>query len=302
MKPNANRDKALLLKTGQAVVEQLWERTEGTRMKLRWPSRVGMVNTGGWRVKLGNLGKSQPQLQIWLDFFAGCDSRKFNFCYFGNNVVSMRKFADKVAKVLPVYRRITDKDMDKHGGDFYYLKKHLRRKDFLAAFLEEYWGEWSYFGIYDPTVRSEANDVNPQLIARAADFFEDVARAQPGIMERDTNREVYPRIENRKVVISHLRRERSGYLATERKNHDDYKCQVCGMRFEEVYGKLGERYAEAHHIVPLGKLKGEVKTTIEALRTVCANCHRMLHKMKGERGDMDKLRAIIANHKRKNAR
>lgn len=300
MKPNASRDKSLLLRTAQAVVEELWKRMEGTRMKLRWPSRVGIVNTGGWRVKLGSLGKGQPHLQIWLDSFSGCDSRKFNLCYFSDNVHEMRKFAGRVAKVLPVHRRITHKDMDKHGGDFYYLKKRLRREEFLEAFLEEYWGDWSYFGIYDTTVRSENNEINPRLVARAADFFEDVARAQPGTKERDANREVYPQIENRKIVISHQLRERSGYLATERKECDDYKCQVCGMKFVKVYGKqYGEAFAEAHHRIPLHRLSREVRTRIEDLATVCSNCHRMLHKMDGNRDDVEKLRNIVRNQMRR---
>lgn len=302
MKPNANRDKSLLLRTAQAVVEELWKRTDGTRLRIRWPSRVGVVNTGGWRVKLGSLGKGQPQLQIWLDFFAGCEARKFNFCFFGDDVSKMRQFAGRVSKVLPVRRRLTHEDMDKQGGKFYFLKKRLKREDFLEAVLEEYWGDWSYFGIYDPTVRSESNEVNPRLVARAVEFFEDVARVQPGSKERDINREIYPQIENRKVVISHQHRERSGYLATERKNFDDYQCQVCGMRFENIYGALGKGYAEAHHIVPLNKLKGEVKTTLDDLRTVCANCHRMLHRMQGNRGDVARLRTILTRQRRKRVR
>lgn len=299
MKANANRDKALLLNTARAVVEELWRRQEGTSLRVRWPARawVGKVNTGGWRVRLGNLGKGKPELQIWLDFFAGYDSRKFNFNFYGDNVAAMRQFAGHAAKVLPVRRRITHADMDKHGGDFYHLNRRLRREDFLEAILEEYWGDWSYFGIYDPTIRTTGNQVNPQLVTRAADFFEDVARAQPGTKERDANREVYPQIENRKVVTSHQHRERSGYLATERKELDKYRCQVCGMCFEDVYGKLGGGFAEAHHVVPLSKLKGEVKTTIEDLRTVCANCHRMLHKLKGERGDVERLRSIVRSRR-----
>ena len=101
------------------------------------------------------------------------------------------------------------------------------------------------------------------------------------------------------MVTSHLRRERSRYLATERKIHDKYTCQVCGMRFKDIYGELGEDFAEAHHIIPLSKLRGSVKTRIEDLRTACANCHRMLHRMVGKRGDVEKLRAIVRKLKQK---
>ena len=109
---------------------------------------------------------------------------------------------------------------------------------------------------------------------------------------------VYPQAENRKQVTSHLQRERSRLLATERKIRDKYTCQVCGIRFEDIYGKeLGAGYAEAHHLVPLGYLKGDITTNIEDLRTVCANCHRMLHRMSGKRKDIEKLRAIVKRHR-----
>ena len=151
----------------------------------------------------------------------------------------------------------------------------------------------TYYGIYDLTVRSDGNEVNPKLVARAASFFESVARTLPKAKQENEEREVYPQIENRKIVTSHLQRERSSYLATERKIHDDYKCQVCGLRFENVYGELGEAFAEAHHRVPLHRLNGKVKTRMEDLATVCSNCHRMLHKMEGKRNDVETLRIIV---------
>ena len=298
MKTTARQDKALLLKTAQAVVEELWHQSEGTSMRLRWPSRVGKVNTGGWRACIGNLGKGRPRMQIWFDQFTGYEARKLNFCFMSDNRVKLLQLADRAAKQLPIHRTITDKDTERDGYRF--LTERLRRDEFGEVIFEEYWGKWFYYGIYDQTVRFASNEVNPKLVARAVEFFEDVARAQPGTKERDVECEVYPQIENRKVVTSHLRRERSGYLAGERKRHDNYECQVCGLRFEEAYGKeLGEGFAEAHHRIPLHRLKGKVKTRMEDLTTVCANCHRMLHKMEGKRSDVEKLKRIFHQRKRK---
>lgn len=293
MKSTDSQDKSLLRKTAQAVVEKLWYQTEGTSIRLRRPSRVGNVNTGGWRAKIGDMGKGKQGLQIWLDYFAGHDARKFTFCFFGDGVAKMRRLAERAAKQLPVHRTITHKDMDKHGGKFYYLNERLRRDEFNAAILEEYFNRWSYYGIYDVTVRSASSEVNPRLVNRAADFFLSVARLMPNAKPENEEREVYPQTENRKLVTSHLHRERSRYLAGECKRRDDYKCQVCCLRFESAYGKLGEGFAEAHHRVPLNRLTGKVKTRIEDLATVCANCHRMLHRMDGKRGDVETLRAIV---------
>jgi len=180
------------------------------------------------------------------------------------------------------------------------LTDRLKRAEFNVPILEKYEEECVYyFGFYDPTRKSE-DKINSYFCDRAVAFFEDVARAQPKATEQDEQREVYPQLENRQQVASHIRRERSRYLSTERKILDDYQCQVCGMRFEEVYGEaLGARYAEAHHLVPLGKLEGAVKTKIEDLRTVCANCHRMLHRMDGKRDDIAKLKATLDKHRKK---
>lgn len=297
MKTSSRQDKTLLLKTARAVVEKLWHRTEGTSLHLRWPSRIGVVNTDGWRACIGNLGKGQPSLQIWLDHFAGYDARKFNFCFWWDDITRMRRLADRAAKQLPLHRRITEKDIDR--DDYYFLSNRLRRDEFGAAILEEYWGKWCYYGICDLTVRSTGTEVNPKLCARAAAFFESVARTRPTTTPENEEHEVYPQTENRKLVTSHLQRERSSYLATERKIHDDYECQVCGLRFEDAYGELGEGFAEAHHRIPLPRLSGKIRTRMVDLATVCANCHRMLHKLEGKRNDVEKLKVIVRKRKTK---
>jgi predicted HNH restriction endonuclease len=151
--------------------------------------------------------------------------------------------------------------------------------------------------MYDPSVRPDGGGFNHQVCLRAADFFDSVARAMPHTKPEAEDREVYPQCEDRKLVAAHLQRERSRLLSRACKERDDYQCQVCGFRFVEFYGKWGEGFAEAHHLVPLRQLKGKVKTRIEDLATVCANCHRMLHRMAGKRGDVAKLKHIVRQRK-----
>jgi len=235
-------------------------------------------------------------MEIWLDHFAGYETRKFNFCFFMYSRARLVQLAKCAAKVLPVHKAITGDDTEQDG--YHFLRKRLPRAEFGLAIKEEYWGKWFYFGIYDLTPRSAGTEADPKLVARAVEFFEDVARTMPRAKERDVEREIYPQIENRKVVTSHLHRERSGYLAGERKRHDDYTCQVCDLRFEDAYGKdLGEGFAESHHRTPLSKLKTKVRTCLEDLATVCANCHRMLHKMDGKRNDVEKLQGIVGKRR-----
>jgi putative restriction endonuclease len=68
---------------------------------------------------------------------------------------------------------------------------------------------------------------------------------------------------------------------------------VCDLHFPDRYGPLGHAFAEAHHLVPLSKVKKCVMTKIDDLATVCANCHRMLHRMDGVTSDIATLRKIV---------
>lgn len=55
-------------------------------------------------------------------------------------------------------------------------------------------------------------------------------------------------------------------------------CSVCGFKFSDKYGKIGERYIHVHHIIPLSEIGNKYEIDpINDLRPVCANCHAMLH-------------------------
>jgi 5-methylcytosine-specific restriction endonuclease McrA len=289
IKTTSRQDKAVLLETARAIAHELKQICDGTAIRIRTPGRLGSTLSNGWFTMVGDLGNGRPRLEVSLDYYFGGQQRKFWFGFFSENRSSLEKIAKRVARKLKPCRTITERDETKKR--FIFLRSGLRRAEFGLPILYVYPSlHQNYYGIYDPAVRSAVSAFNPRLCSRAAAFFESVSRTLPNAHPEDSNREVYPQKENRRKVVSHLRRERSRWLATERKIEDDYKCQVCGMRFEEVYGELGRGFAEAHHIVPLSRLKGEVKTRIEDLRTVCANCHRMLHRMDGERSDIASLR------------
>lgn len=62
-----------------------------------------------------------------------------------------------------------------------------------------------------------------------------------------------------------------------------YTCQVCSFNYQKKYGDLGLGYIECHHLNPLserpeGEWNENVKTSIQDVRVVCANCHRMMHR------------------------
>lgn len=77
------------------------------------------------------------------------------------------------------------------------------------------------------------------------------------------------------------------------------KCEVCDMRFAEVYATRGAEFIEAHHRVPVARLKKVTKLKIHDLAMVCANCHRMLHRQPWI--SVEKLREEFLKRKREQA-
>ncbi|EKS35988.1 hypothetical protein HMPREF9696_02200 [Afipia clevelandensis ATCC 49720] len=60
------------------------------------------------------------------------------------------------------------------------------------------------------------------------------------------------------------------------------RCVVCSFDFQETYGEIGTGYIEVHHLHPLSLAAQEAGTvvslTVEDVRPLCANCHRMAHR------------------------
>ena len=85
------------------------------------------------------------------------------------------------------------------------------------------------------------------------------------------------------------RKERETYffarnpkLIREAKRIHEYKCQACGFEFKDKYGDFGKDYIECHHENVLSERpeeewSNEVKTSIDDIKVLCSNCHRMVH-------------------------
>jgi 5-methylcytosine-specific restriction enzyme A len=90
--------------------------------------------------------------------------------------------------------------------------------------------------------------------------------------------------EGRLLTRLHRVRERNPALVR-RKKEVAYRaggalpCEVCGFDFARTYGDLGDRFIEAHHVLPLAAA-GIATTRLTDLALVCSNCHRMLHRAK----------------------
>lgn len=67
-------------------------------------------------------------------------------------------------------------------------------------------------------------------------------------------------------------------------------CEICTFDFARTYGDLGDGYVHVHHVTPL-HVSGMVRTELDQLILVCANCHVMLHH--GLWRTPDQLRALL---------
>lgn len=111
----------------------------------------------------------------------------------------------------------------------------------------------------------------------------------------DPEAEQFKEGEARRRFVNHRKREarlRQKKIEQYKKDNDGRLfCEVprCGFDFEEVYGELGQGYAQVHHLVPLSEASEHGKEyTVKDLKVVCANCHVMIHKG-GECRDLDGL-------------
>lgn len=85
-------------------------------------------------------------------------------------------------------------------------------------------------------------------------------------------------------LVYHLQRERAAGLSNAKKaefrrKHGKLFCENCHVDPDEIYGELGEACIEVHHhAVHVAEMGDNHKTTLEDLRCLCANCHRIEHR------------------------
>jgi 5-methylcytosine-specific restriction protein A len=57
-----------------------------------------------------------------------------------------------------------------------------------------------------------------------------------------------------------------------------YRCSVCEMDFEAIYGKVAKEFIHVHHLRQLSSIGVEYEIDpIADLRPVCPNCHAVIH-------------------------
>jgi len=78
-----------------------------------------------------------------------------------------------------------------------------------------------------------------------------------------------------------------------------YSCYVCNSDLQKLYGDLELNCFEVHHLEPISKQMRDRVYTVEDVRVVCANCHRILHKNGAEPIDVEVLKQTIEKQRKK---
>jgi hypothetical protein len=76
-------------------------------------------------------------------------------------------------------------------------------------------------------------------------------------------------------------------------------CMACRFDFGAAYGPAGAGYAEVHHAMPLADYGVRKTDPAKDLVVLCANCHRMVHRKRGECLSLEALRALVDDGRRR---
>ena len=99
---------------------------------------------------------------------------------------------------------------------------------------------------------------------------------------------------------SHYVRERSTRLRADKLNafratHGQLHCEICRQNETERYPKpCGDKLFEVHHLAPLSGASTPIRTTLDDLAVLCANCHRLVHATTAVDGNYKLLSAHFA--------
>lgn len=279
----ATTDKGWLGNLGKAVAQRLAALPTVPPAMLVAPRdvRTEPSNTDGWYAEVARLPTGRgDRLQIWLDSYTLSRGRRLCLCYKSPQPDRARRLAAAGVASVAKARWVDDSFYVRVGPDDWRMARPLPPEEFRQPFCELYErrDSWSFLGIYLPQKIDPSCPPSRSLVSECTEFF---ARLLRSIMvyHPETQADVaYPEA-NRIKVRRHLQRERAGALVDLAKMRDEYTCQVCGINFQQLYGSLGAGFVEAHHRIPLSSPRAAAETRPEHLVAVCANCHRMLHRL-----------------------
>ena len=151
--------------------------------------------------------------------------------------------------------------------------------------------------VYYPADKIPAESALVRDLVRVLDLYRILIEAGAGD-EQNGQEELEIFFEGDGRARTHLRIERNRKLVARVKKLKGCRCEACDMSFSERYGELGVDFIEAHHLVPFSQLKGNAipLDPVADFAVLCANCHRMVHRMK-DIADINGLRAALQTNR-----
>jgi hypothetical protein len=152
-------------------------------------------------------------------------------------------------------------------------------------------GDFTYFGIMRLLDCEQKQDKPSRFRFVATELIGD--GGGPG---HDDSDNAFLGAEGKKKLGMHVRYERNQKNREAALRRHGGACVACGLNFDKVYGpELARSYIEVHHTVSVTKLDA-TPPKIEDLVPLCANCHRMAHRRKGEIVPIQELQGILKRH------
>ena len=123
-------NKAWLLKAAKELALNLKPHIKGTGLRLSQHAKIAADTTltAGWSAVIGNLGKGEPTVELWLDRFSGHPERKLYVCYYSRKKEQIQALSRNVLNALGHVRTITDADL--YEGKYYCLHQQLPQREF----------------------------------------------------------------------------------------------------------------------------------------------------------------------------
>ena len=150
---------------------------------------------------------------------------------------------------------------------------------------KQHFPEWRF--LKRPTITCIPNKYTPIDLVDSFLAFLNIAnpKVEPEDMGNPPDVDAGPTgLEGNPHLRAHFWRERNSSIIIKKKRDvlartGALKCEVCRFDSGKVYGKHGREFCEVHHLIPLHKADGIVRTELIDLAIVCSNCHRIIHRV-----------------------
>jgi hypothetical protein len=256
------------------------------------------TDTYGWACSVARLkGTGHSHFQLWVDLFpnVGRPVLSISLSASQERVLAVAKAHSAHGRTTPDFTNTDLTEADNEGEQR--MRVPLSRRHFNRPLLEFY--DSPFLTIYlDRPVSPRKSLIDAILV-----HLKPLVGAAAGALQSEPHNGDFPSVTERKLVRRHEAWERSPVIALDAKTRDGFICQVCEFSFTATYGNLGRGFAEAHHKKPLKVFRSKkVRRSAEDLLTVCANCHRMLHRLRGTASDVASLKQALRGHRKSSSR